>query len=114
MIRITSLLTLLLLSTSATAISDAQFDSVRAVGKLNGAALNCGYIDETRRMKRALVSTVPKLRVIGQAFDESTNDAFLEMIASKTPCPSERNLSEQVDGALEQLQQQFTDTKLFK
>jgi hypothetical protein len=114
MIRITSLLFLALCATTVFAISDTQFESVRGVGKLNGVALNCGYIDETRRMKRALVATVPKLRVIGQAFDESTNEAFLQMIADKAPCPAERTLSSSVDQALQQLQQQFSNSTLFQ
>lgn len=112
MIRITSTLFLLLFSTLAAAISDTQFESVRALGKLNGIALNCGYIDETRRMKRSLVSTVPKLRVIGQAFDESTNDAFLQMVNNQSPCPSERTLSEQVDQAIYQVEQAFPPAPL--
>ncbi len=112
MIRITSALFLLLFSGLATAVTDTQFESVRALGKLNGIALNCSYIDETRRMKRSLVATVPKLRVIGQAFDESTNDAFLEMVHNGSSCPSERSLSEQVDHAIQQVEQQFASTLL--
>lgn len=112
MIRITSTLFLILFSTHASAISDAQFESVRALGMLNGVALNCGYIDETRRMKRSLVATVPKLRVIGQAFDDSTNDAFLEMVNNRTNCPSERTLSEQVDHSIQQVEEKFPATPL--
>ncbi len=115
MTRITSILLLLLLSTAAHAVSEAQFDAVKAVGNLNGIALNCKYLDETRRMKRSIVSTVPKIRIIGEAFDQSTNDAFLAMIAAKKPCPSEHTLSLQVDRAIEGLEQAFTghSEKLF-
>lgn len=110
MIRVTHiplLLSTLLVSFQASAVSDEQFEAVRALGDLNGVALNCKFIDETRRMKRSLVSTVPKLRVIGQAFDESTNDAFLKMIHEQTPCPTERALSQQVDQAIEQVSHTF-------
>ena len=110
MTRITSTLLFALLSTSAYAITEAQFESVRALGKLNGTALNCKYIDETRRMKRSLVSTVPKLRVIGEAFDQSTNDAFLEIISNRQPCPSESTLSQQVDHAIQALSTKFAET----
>lgn len=108
MIRITSTLLIALLSTSAVAITEPQFESVRALGTLNGIALNCSYIDETRRMKRSLVASVPKLRVIGQAFDESTNSAFLKMISEQSTCPTERSLGEQVDQAIEALEHAFT------
>ena len=96
------------LPSSVFAVSDVQFKTVRSLGELNGAALNCKYIDETRRMKRSLVSTVPQLRVIGQAFDQSTNSAFLTMIKSEQPCPDEYSLSRQVDQAIQQLEQAFT------
>lgn len=106
MIRITSIL-LLLLSTSVHAVDESQFDAVKAVGNLNGIALNCGYIDETRRMKRSIVITVPKIRVIGEAFEQSTNDSFLAMITAKNPCPSEHTLSLKVDQAIQGLEQAF-------
>lgn len=110
MIRITLLLLAALQTTTSYAISDTQFETVRALGKLNGIALNCSYLDETRRMKRTLVSTVPKLRVIGQAFDESTNKSFLEMINGKLPCPTERALSQEVDQAIGHLEQSYRAT----
>ncbi len=101
-------------SATATAITDTQFDAVKRLGALNGEALNCGYIDETRRMKRSLVTAVPKIRIIGKAFDDATNEAFLAMVSEKRPCPSERNLSERVDREVELLQQQFEQPeKLF-
>ncbi len=110
MIRITSVLFTLLIGSPVLALNDTQFDAVKGLGKLNGIALNCQYLDETRRMKRAVVETVPKLRVIGEAFDQSTNQAFLQMIHDRTPCPSERTLSEQVDNGIITLQQQFIVT----
>ncbi len=85
------------------------------MGELNGIALNCGYIDETRRMKRAMVSTVPKIRVIGIAFDEATNSSFLSTIKSGNSCPTEKSLSQQVDSSIEQLETVFMNhqEKLF-
>lgn len=106
---------LALLTTPAYAVSEIQLERVKQLGELNGIALNCGYIDETRRMKRSLVSTVPKIRVIGLAFDESTNSSFLSIIKSGATCPTEKSLSQRVDSGIEQLEKEFLNhqEKLF-
>ena len=106
---------LALLTAPAYAVSDQQLERVKQLGELNGIALNCGYNDETRRMKRSMVATVPKIRVIGIAFDEATNKSFLAIIKSGTQCPSEKELSQQVDSSIEQLETGFLNhqEKLF-
>ncbi len=90
------------------AVSEQQFEAVNRLGALNGIALNCRMIEQTRKMKHALVDTVPKLRVIGEAFDQSTNRSFLSMIKANEPCPAEPLLNRQVDHGIEELRQQFS------
>ncbi len=106
---------LLLFATIASAINDEQFDAIKQLGSLNGVALNCGYLNETHRMKRSLVSTVPKIRPIGIAFEQSTNEAFLAMITAREACPSEKTIGKQVDERIELLERAFINhqEKLF-
>lgn len=87
--------------------SDAQYAAVRALGALNGVALQCKYVDEIRRMKAAVVDNAPKERSFGIAFDESTNDAFLAFIREGGICPGPAGFSEQVDAGVEELRRAF-------
>lgn len=89
------------LSAMATTDADPRYDAVRALGRLNGVALQCKYIDQVRRMKAAVVASAPKERSYGLAFDEATNDAFLGFIRDDATCPShdelERRVGHQID-----------------
>ncbi len=84
-----------------------QLDAVKKLGELNGMALNCHYLIETRRMKKTLVLTLPKRRQYGELFDSSTNSAFLKIIENRTSCPEEGAFSEQVDAAILKLEAAF-------
>ena len=97
-----------LLSPPAHAISDAQYGSIKALGGLNGVALQCGYIEQTRRMKRVLVATLPKRRALGLAFDDATNESFLRFMEQKVGCMSEQELSGSVDEAIIRLKTEFS------
>lgn len=89
---------------------EARYDVVRALGAENGVALACGYVDETRRMKRAMVDNLPKERALGLAFEESTNAAYLAFLKAGEPCPAEAGFSGRVDAAISELQAVFTET----
>ena len=97
-----------LLSTPARAVTDAQYHSIIALGELNGIALHCGYIEQTRRMKRVLVNTLPKQRALGLAFDEATHKSFLGFIERQDSCMGEQELSSRVDMAVDRLKSEFT------
>lgn len=98
-------------TTTANAISDAQYNSIKAMGELNGVALQCKYLHETRRMKKAIVATLPKRRQLGQAFDDSTNDSFLAFIKSNSTCPDEDEFARQVDTAIQALDAAFSSAQ---
>ena len=101
--RLTSLVTLVVLlvcSMQVRAISDEQYQVIRKMGELNGVALHCRFFDETRRMKAALISSLPKRRQLGQAFDEFTNESFLALIQQQAVCPAAGDFSKQVDEAI--------------
>ncbi len=96
-----------LFAAQAYAASDAQYDRILTMGELNGVALHCGYFDETRRMKAALISNLPKVRGLGKAFDDKTNQSFLAFTQVKSPCPGAAAFAKQVDQAILALAREF-------
>ncbi|MCW8920848.1 MAG: hypothetical protein OQK42_01375 [Sedimenticola sp.] len=98
-----------LISTSVQAegITEQQYSAIKHLGDLNGVALNCGYLTETQRMKKALVLALPKRRQFGEVFDTETNTAFLSFIEKKSSCPDEQTLSAEVDEAILKLDTVF-------
>ena len=86
---------------------DARYDAVKALGRLNGIALQCKYIDQVSRMKQAVVKTVPKQRSFGLAFDQAANDSFLAFIQQQSPCPGPAGFENDVSQQIELLQQTF-------
>jgi len=86
---------------------EAQIDSIRALGDLNGVALQCRYLEQTRKMKQALIETLPKRQELGQLFDDRSNTAFLAFIESKSACPSPAEFEGKVDSAIESLKQNY-------
>ena len=89
--------------------SEQRHQAVSDLGRLNGVALHCKYLDQVRVMKAAVVENAPKQRSYGQAFDAGTNEAFLEHIQSANPCPGHAGFTEQVNTAISKLQQVFAE-----
>ena len=106
-ISYTSILAIGLVAMPAAAVTEAQFDTIRNLGRLNGVALHCKYLEETRRMKETLVETLPKRRELGLAFDEVTNESFIRFIDEGLGCPSSMDFNSQVDSAIEALKAAF-------
>jgi len=100
------------LAVQAQAVTDHQYNSIKQLGELNGVALNCKFLDETRRMKKALVQALPKRRQLGQAFDDITNNSFLAFIQAKSPCPDAAEFSEKVDTAIQALNAAFSTQQI--
>lgn len=110
--RFTVPVLLLLLASSvarAGGMDDAQLAAVQKLGELNGMALNCHFLIETRRMKKTLILTLPKRRQYGELFDSTTNTAFLKILEDRTSCPEEATFSEQVDAAILELEAAFAN-----
>jgi hypothetical protein len=93
----------------AEGMDDKQFNAIQQLGELNGVALNCRFLSETQRMKKALVLALPKRRQYGEAFDQETNTAFLKFIETKASCPVEAAFSKQVDAAILVLDSVFAE-----
>ena len=106
--RVIAILLIVVFTQSAQADPMAnQVEAVRALGELNGIALQCKYIDQVRRMKAAVVANAPKERVFGLAFDEATNDAFLAFARSSSRCPGYAGFEAQVGEHIEVLRKVF-------
>ena len=96
-----------LIALPAAAVTEAQLDTIKSLGSLNGVALQCRFLDETNRMKEVLVKTLPKRRELGLAFDEQTNDSFLKFISEGQSCPDRLEFSHNVDAAIKALEEAF-------
>jgi len=106
------LLPVLLWCGQGQAISNDQFEAIKKLGSLNGVALHCGYVEETRRMKAALIESLPKRRELGLAFDQITHESFMEFIQEERSCPSVGEFSRQVEQAIEGLKASFPKSKI--
>jgi hypothetical protein len=95
----------------AHAISDAKLEVIRELGRLNGIALQCGYLEQTQRMKRALVLRLPKLRQLGELFDVTANKSFMELIERGESCPSAGTLADQVGSAIDSLEREYPSSE---
>ena len=97
-----------LYSGNSIALSDDQVSAVRDLGWLNGIALQCGYFDQTRVMKKNLVEVVPKRREFGLAFDEASNESFLAFIDNREVCPAAAALAQDIGESLQELRRIFS------
>ena len=84
---------------------------IERLGGLNGIALHCKALAETRRMKRALVLNLPKRRQLGELFDRETNRSFMNLIQTNGSCPSAATLQQQVDTAISALEEVYGDVQ---
>ncbi len=100
-------LTLLLASGQLSAATESQMASIKALGLINGVALSCQRLEQTQRMKQAIVSRLPKVRVLGDLFDHASNDAFLAFSAEGQLCPTKSKFDAQVNAAIEVLNENF-------
>lgn len=106
-VRLAVLPALLLVAADGVAVGGARHQAIRDLGALNGVALQCRFVEEMRRMKQAVVSNAPKQRSYGLAFDESTNQSFLQFIEQGKTCPHPDNFHRQVGHLIDKVEQIF-------
>lgn len=104
-----SILLPLLFSSALYAETDEQLAAIEEMGRLYGIALPCQYVTETRRIKQAMVSELPKKRYLGQLFEETTNTSFLAFVESAAACPGEGVFAGDVDIGMAELKRVFGD-----
>ena len=98
-------------SQQSLAASDGQMQAIKALGELNGIALSCRQLEQTQRMKQAMVENLPKLRHLGAYFDQASNDAFLAFSNERRLCPVKSEFATQVTAAIDKLAQQFSKSE---
>ncbi len=89
------------------AASESQLAAISKAGELNGTALQCQFLEQTQRIKRAMVLNLPKERKLGEWFDVNTNLSFMNFINSNLVCPDEASFKLQVDDSISQLESAF-------
>jgi len=61
---------------------------IAELGRLNGQALACAENQAAARIKALMIDHAPKVRNVGSAFEEATNQAFLERAKDPSGCQS--------------------------
>ncbi|MDH5570870.1 MAG: hypothetical protein OEY89_03830 [Gammaproteobacteria bacterium] len=87
--------------------ADDKQQSINNLGQLNGIALHCKYLALGQQIKQALVDNLPKERMLGELFDNSTNESFLEFIKQGSSCPAESAFTIQVNEAISTLEKAY-------
>jgi hypothetical protein len=90
--------------------ADEGTAAVQAIGRLNGIALACQQPALVSRTRNSVVTTAPKTREIGEAFENATNAAYLEQ-GKGAACPDAASLASNVAAAEKRLQAAFPATK---
>jgi hypothetical protein len=104
-------LLLALLSVPLGAGEAEQFAAIKRLGDLNGIALHCRALLETRRMKMALIRNLPQRRQLGELFDLQSHESFMAFIERRDTCPSMAELGLQVDAAITELERVYATEK---
>ncbi|AXS78687.1 hypothetical protein [Dechloromonas sp. HYN0024] len=107
------LFTLAVSSLAHTGLAVAADDgtaAVEALGRLNGIALACQQPALVSRARNAVVTTAPKTRGYGEAFEAATNAAYLEH-GKGVACPDAATLASQMATAEKRLQASFATIK---
>ena len=92
---------------SVIASNDSKLDAIADIGELNGIALQCRYVEQMQRIKRALVVNLPKKRELGSWFEEKTNNSFMDFMAKGSSCPEQAIFETQVGIAIERIEMEF-------
>lgn len=89
------------------AATQPELDAISAMGELNGIALQCRYIERVQRIKLSLVMHLPKQRELGEWFEHTTNNSFIDFMRKGSACPTRAQFDEQLDVAIKQIETTF-------
>jgi hypothetical protein len=82
--------------------ADALTTAVEELGRINGVALACKQPALVSRARNAVITTAPKTRGYGEAFENATNAAFLAQ--GQAACPDAQTLASELGNAEGRLQ----------
>lgn len=91
---------LLKLSTAFAADPTPGLEALKQLGTVNGQALACSEMPAAQRAKALMLAHSPKSETYGNAFQASTQEAFMAQTKANEPCPTAETLSERL-GTLE-------------
>lgn len=97
----------LCLITASAYASDPGLEEVQQLGTLNGRALACEQMENVSHIKQVMVSLAPKTRSYGAAFEQHTNEAFLQRSNELHACDDAPLTALQVDSLATRLQALF-------
>lgn len=92
---------------TAMAADDAKLSAIAEMGRLNGIALQCQYLDQVQRIKQALVMNLPKERALGDWFEQKTNASFMDFMNSQASCPGLLQFDKDLAQATQELETAF-------
>jgi hypothetical protein len=85
--RTVLLAALALIAGPVAADSAAGFAAIQDLGRVNGQALACSQMAISSQSKQLMIRHAPKTRLYGEAFEETTNAAFLRQGQGPDNCP---------------------------
>ena len=103
-------LSLCAMTNSGLAAADEGTAAVETLGRLNGIALACEQPALVSRARNAVVTTAPKTRGYGEAFENATNAAYLEQ-GKGAACPDAAALANKMAAAEKHMQESFAAPK---
>ena len=106
-LALTALLLAGTLAGPAAAATAAQEQAIKDLGAVNAVALNCGYLEQVKHMKHAMITSVPKMRTLGMVYEDATDEAYKAFIEQDKPCPTQHQLSRRVDRAVAGVKEAF-------
>lgn len=101
-------LSLALPAGAADSPADLGMTEIMEMGRLNGQALACSHTEAVAKIKVLIIKLAPKSRRYGEAFETSTNEAYLAQ-AKEDPstCLGGPALAGQVEEVAKRLQAAF-------
>jgi len=93
---------------AGSALADAGLDAVKALGQLNGEALDCQQMALVDRIRNRIVNEAPKTREVGEAFEAATTERFLAMGSDLSTCTDARLMAERIEQATQTMRAAFS------
>ena len=71
-------------------------EALKELGAVNGQALACSEMPTAKRAKSLMLAHAPKTQTYGDAFQMSTNEAFLAQTKGNAICPTAQALEDKL------------------
>ena len=85
------------------AAADAALNAIRDLGTLNGQALACAETDVASRAKKLMLAHAPKTQAYGDAYQNATQQVYMNQTQAKDGCADAKSLSATLDALAQRL-----------